>query len=160
MGRKFPEGIPNQIVVTQRFACTHVSICLQDYHSRCGRETSGHGRREVSGRYCRSGENSTFPSSSHPQRIPPLTLSPLTGFSRIWQLPSRPRSSPSYSRNLCEKITPLTSIYQLLYAWTFCLHPYVSIRVRNSNLGLCFFFFKCCVSPLFVDQISRNSVNF
>ena len=34
------------------------------------------------------------------------------------------------------------------------------IRVRNSNLGLCFFAFKCCVSQLSEDQMSSNLVNF
>ena len=33
---------------------------------------------------------------------------------------------------------------------------FISI-VRNSNLGLCFFPFECCVS---VDQMSRHLVNF
>ena len=33
-------------------------------------------------------------------------------------------------------------------------------RIRNSNLGLCSFPFKCCVSQLSVDQMSRNLVNF
>ena len=38
----------------------------------------------------------------------------------------------------------------------------VVTRVRNSNLGLCFFAIKCCVSHLSVDQMSRyfNLVNF
>ena len=34
------------------------------------------------------------------------------------------------------------------------------IRVRNSNLGLSFLAFKCCVSQLSVDQMRRNLVNF
>ena len=32
--------------------------------------------------------------------------------------------------------------------------------VRNSNLGLSFLAFKCCVTQLSVDQMSRNLVNF
>ena len=38
--------------------------------------------------------------------------------------------------------------------------PTVIHRVRNSNLGLCFFPFICCVSQLSVDQMSRHLVNF
>ena len=44
--------------------------------------------------------------------------------------------------------------------WAGCWRVTVISRVRNSNLGLCFFRFKCCVSQLSVDQISRNLVNF
>ena len=45
---------------------------------------------------------------------------------------------------------------------TRCVTLYVCVvsRVRNSNLGLCFPPFKCCVSQLSVDQMSRNLVNF
>ena len=33
--------------------------------------------------------------------------------------------------------------------------PCISSRVRNSNLGLCFFAFKCCVSQLSVDRFGK-----
>ena len=42
----------------------------------------------------------------------------------------------------------------------YLISAHVTTRVRNSNLGLCFFTFKCCVSQLSVDQMSRNLVNF
>ena len=32
----------------------------------------------------------------------------------------------------------------------------IMTRVRNSNLGLCFFPFKCCVSQLSVDRFGKN----
>ena len=38
-----------------------------------------------------------------------------------------------------------------------CSHPWwIITSVRNSNLGLCFFAFKCCVSQLSVDRFGKN----
>ena len=36
------------------------------------------------------------------------------------------------------------------------IHSLVTTRVRNSNLGLCFFAFKCCVSQLSVERFGKN----
>ena len=41
------------------------------------------------------------------------------------------------------------------YLWFFKLSS-VTISVRNSNLGLCFFHFECCVSQLSVTRFGNN----